>query len=214
MIKINLLPPEHRRKEHIKISLPDMPIGKILAGLFAVFFVAQVFFSGYAVYEHVRVAKVADEIARLTEENRSIAKQKTDIAALNNRLKEIDSLTARRFFWCNLLNSVSDSTTKGVWLTSLSLESQDIAAPPPPKSSSKAPPPKPKKAYFLRLEGSVVGEGQETAYIGKFIKELKDNPDLGKLFDDVKLSTINQKKIRDVDVYDFVLLCVFKPEKI
>lgn len=213
MIKINLLPPEQRRKER-KVVLPDLPIGRILAGFFGVFLLAQFFFSGYAVYERLRVSGVSNEVARLTEETRPIAREKAEIAAANERLKEIDSLTARQFFWSNLLNAVSDSATKGIWLTSLSLETENIPVPRDPKSHSKASAPKPKVNYFLKLEGSVVGEGEETAYIGKFIKELKDNPYLSGLFNDVKLSTINQKKIRDVDVYDFALVCVFKPGKI
>ena len=51
----------------------------------------------------------------------------------------------------------------------------------------------------LYLEGSVVGPGQETAFIGKFIKQLKENPLFAELFEDIRLSTINQRKIKRED---------------
>ena len=59
-----------------------------------------------------------------------------------------------------------------------------------------------------------MGKGEETAYTGKFIKELKANSLFNGLFNDIELSQINQKRIKDFDVYDFVILCTFKKGKI
>ena len=62
----------------------------------------------------------------------------------------------------------------------------------------------------LRLEGSVVGSGEETALVGKFIKELKSNPGFSRVFERVELMNMTDRKIKDYDVYDFVLICVFE----
>ena len=66
---------------------------------------------------------------------------------------------------------------------------------------------------MLRIEGSVIGQGQETAYVGKFIKSLKDNEFMSGVLGDVTLSGMNQKKIKDYDVYDFIVLCPVKKDR-
>ena len=67
---------------------------------------------------------------------------------------------------------------------------------------------------MLKLEGSVTASGQETAFIGKYVKSLKDNATFTELFRDIELSNINQRKIKEFDVYDFVLICKFRKGKI
>lgn len=203
MITINLLPEELRKKERLKISLPDLPIRKGLAVFFAFFFLAQGGLTAFAAYQKVQVGRIERKLDVLVRENKDVARQKSEIIALNARRKEIAALTERKFFWSRLLNAVSDSVTKGVWLTALTV-AEERGAPDSPKARGTM------TRRHLRLEGSAVGQGQETAYVGKFIKELKDNPMLVALFEDVQLVNINQKKIREVDVYDFTLLCVSK----
>ncbi|HTL70430.1 MAG TPA: hypothetical protein VL404_03970 [Candidatus Eisenbacteria bacterium] len=208
MIEINLLPEELRRKDKFKIVLPDLPIGKTIVALFAFFFIAQMGLLIFAFYERGRVIELKKEITVLTDETRDLARKKADIVAMRSRLKEIDALTSRDVYWSKLLNAVSDSMTKGTWLTGFSLlETQESSGPPPAPGK---PAPRGRRIRQIRLEGSVVGQGQETAFIGKFIKEIKSNAFLNALFDDVKLANITQKKIREFDVYDFVLICVFK----
>jgi hypothetical protein len=110
------------------------------------------------------------------------------------------------------MNALSDSMTKGVWLRGLSLSEMTVQAPPAPAVKG-APAPKTggtSKEWFLKIEGSTVAQGQETAYVGKFIKELKDNKTLSGVFEGIELSDMNQRKIREYEVYDFVLMCKFK----
>ena len=70
------------------------------------------------------------------------------------------------------------------------------------------------KVWSLKLEGSAYAPGQETAFIGKFMQALKQDALFSELFDDIQLSNINQRKISNYDVYDFVLVCHFKKDKI
>ena len=55
--------------------------------------------------------------------------------------------------------------------------------------------------------------GQEMACIGRFLKSLKDDPKLSLLFDEIEVSTINQRRIKDLDVSDFTMVLVFKKDK-
>ncbi|MBI3316100.1 MAG: PilN domain-containing protein [Candidatus Omnitrophica bacterium] len=101
----------------------------------------------------------------------------------------------RGFYWSKLLSALTDSVTKGVWLTRLSTESE-------------------KDTRVLLIEGSAVGRGEESAFIGRFMKELKKNPVFTELFDEIELGHLSQKKLKDVDVYDFVVRCTFKKGRV
>lgn len=223
MIEINLLPEELRKKRK-KASVAGELSPKKAALIGAVALLALQFLAtAHAFYLKSQIGSVTGQIARLNEQNKQINVWKNELKVMDARIKESDTLTSRNFRWASLLNSISDSITRGVWLSSLSLrvEERNITPVEPPKAAPKvkgarAPkPPRPvvEKIVTLLLEGSAVGQGEETAIIGKFIKELKNNKLLSELFEDVRLSTINQRKIRDFDVYDFALSCQFKKGK-
>ncbi len=208
MIEINLLPEELRKREKVKLDLPEIPVFKILSVILVVVVSAQILLSAFAVYQMTTFVGLKKKLETLTKENREISVRKAETVAMAVQLKEIQALTERKFLWSVLLNDLSDSMTKGVWLRSLSVTT--FAA---DDTGSRKKENTPKKRT-LNLEGSVIGSGQETAIIGKFIKQLKESPRFGELFDDIKLSAINQKKIKDFDVYDFVLIGIFKKEKL
>ena len=208
MIEINLLPEELRKKEKVALDLPEIPVFKILWVILAIVVSAQILLSIFAVYQTMELIQVKKGVETLAKENREISVRKAETVAMSVQLKEIQALTERKFLWSVLLNAMSDSMTKGVWLRSLSVTT--VAADDAGLRKKGSAP----KGRTLNLEGSVIGSGQETAIIGKFIKQLKETPQFGELFEDIKLSAINQKKIKDYDVYDFVLIGIFKKEKL
>ena len=208
MIEINLLPEELRKKERVKLDLPEIPVFKILSVMLVVVVSTQILLSAFAVYQTIEFIGLKKGVETLTKENRAISARKAETAAMGTQLREIQAMTERKFLWSVLLNDLSDSMTKGVWLRSLSVTTL-AADETGSRKKGNAP-----KGRVLNLEGSVIGSGQETAIIGKFIKQLKESPRFGELFEDIKLSAINQKKIKDFDVYDFVLVGIFKKEKL
>ncbi len=213
IIRTNLLPEELRKKERSRLSLPEVPIRKVALIFFGVFFTAQIFLSFFAFYERIQIRRVTQEAAQMKVQNHDLMLRKSETASMRVRSKEVDALCRREFFWTQILNDLSDSVTRGIWLTGFSISDGEEGSPRASGPASKRS--KPAEAVkVLHLEGSAVGPGQETATIGKFIKELKENPSLNTVFQDIKLSDINQKKIREADVYDFVLICVFKQGKI
>ena len=195
MIEINLLPEELRKKEERFNLLAELPIKRGAIIFVGVFLVLQLLASAYAFYLSAHFKIMKTEATRLTEANKEIDLWKASALLIKKRIEKADAVAHRPFYWWEFLNALSDSVTKGVWLTSLSISHDD-------------------KIGRLRLEGSVVGKGEETAYTGKFIKELKTNSFFSGLFDEIELLTINQKKIKDFDVYDFVILCTFKKGKL
>ena len=209
IIQTNLLPEELRKKERIKLSLPEVPIRKALTVFFGTLFVIQVCLSAFAFYQKGRLNQVKHQALTFKAQNKNVTLHKAEIASAKARSNEITALVRREFFWTRLLNDLSDAVTKGVWLTGLAIEDNEPPAGGGPRARRVEGP----KFKVLRLDGSAVGQGQETATIGKFIKELKEHPFLSELFQDVKLQNINQKRLRETDVYDFTLVCLFKPEQ-
>lgn len=216
MIELNLLPPEFRRREAPKLTLPELPIKKTLITFFGVFIAIQVLFSAFAIYQRIEFASIKQQTAALTQETLQIAKEKKEMAAERKRLTKINGLIQRNFYWTSVLNALSSSMTKGVWLTHLSVadEKRDDKNKTEAQKKEAGSSREGIQVKVLRIDGSAVGQGEETAFVGKFIKELKSNPLFSDLFSDIDLFRIEQKKIRDFDVYDFSLSCIFKNEKV
>ncbi len=215
MIEINLLPEGMRKKESVKIAMPDIPIKKALTITAGSVLGIQILFTLFVLYMGIEEKSLTKKIAHFKEEDAAILHQKMETVGIYNKLKDARNLTGRQFFWSSLLGEVSNSMTKGVWLRVLSVTSEG------PKSKNSLPAAESaldsKKApadRYLVLEGSAVGQGQETAFIGKFLKQLKDDVLFTELFSDIKPYNINQRRLKDFDVYDFMIYCKFKKEKI
>lgn len=220
MIEINLLPEEFRKKEGVRFALPEK-INRQAVVLFTMTVVgAQLLFLAFIFYQKIELAKIKVQVEKLRNENQEITARKAQIAATNSLLGEVHSIMERKFYWSSLLNALSDSVTKGVWLRGFSIsgeESKTVIVPKTDSKSSKgrkvAPVPV-EKDYVMKIEGSVIGNGgQEQADIGKFIKELQDNATMNSLFGEIKLFDSTQRKIKTFDVYDFTLTGMFKKEK-
>lgn len=225
MILINLLPQDLRQKETPKLVLPDIPIKKTLIGVSLFLISLQLLLTFSTAFFVWRESALKSEIQRLGEDLQDTKKIKLKTVTALGQLRDIRSLTDKKFYWTSILGAITDSITKGVWLRNLSLDEvteeiyhRENAA--PKKAGPKKPGDVKKDAAtttittkILRLEGSVMASGQETAFIGKYVKSLKDNVYFSQLFSDVEVSNINQRKIKEFDVFDFVLFCKFKKGK-
>ncbi len=204
MIQINLLPAEYRPKLPSKFTLPELPIKKSLIAALGILFSLQIAASLFAAYGAFQLLTVKREIRRLETEGAPIEKEKAEIRKIGERLTKTRSMMDRKFYFASLLNGLTQSVTKGVWLTGFTVT--ELKPADGAKKDDKEPP----APRVLRLDGSVVGPGEETASVGKFLKELKINPMFNELFSSIELSNFVQKKIRDFDVYDFSIYCTFK----
>jgi hypothetical protein len=209
MIELNLLPEDRRKKETIKFVMPEIPIKRTLFWVFGAFCGGQALMAVVAVFFTFQMGAIRGETAALRVEYKDLLAKKEDLSLMRERLKETQKLTTASLSWTRLLNALTDSATKGVWLRSVTVtEGEALKSAGPAAGKTKRPAAGVTKQ--LKIEGSVVAPGQETAFIGKFIQQLKNDPFLATLFDSVDLSTMNQKKIREYDVFDFTLVCSFK----
>ena len=215
MIEINLLPEEFRKKEPVKITMPEIPIKKTLfvcsGGLLAL----QLIFTIFTFSLHVQEISLTQKITAMKEASKEIIGQKAETSGMHGQIKEIRAIVSRKFSWAQLLSAVSNSMTKGVWLRNLSVTDEgpksmnEKQQTPQPDSSAK----KVAKDLYLVLEGSAVGQGQETAFIGKYLKQIKEASFFNELFSEIKPHNINQRRFKDFDVYDFMIYCKFRKEK-
>ncbi len=193
MIQINLLPENLRKKSLIPWEMPSFINWKVVILFVWIFFGIQVLGFGLVGFQYFELIKVSRDVVILREQNKEILQRKSENTRMKNEIRQIKLLAHPKFYWTVLLDALTHSMTKGIWLRSLSLGED-------------------KKS--LELDGSILAQGEETAAIAKFIKGLKENPQLGPLFEDIQLSTLNQKRIKDLDVYEFSLIGIFKKDKI
>ena len=231
MILINLLPPELRRKETPKLVLPEIPVKKTLMVLAAAVLALQLLLSIVAVFYATRFKIVQHETARLSAKMEGVRQAKTKTSAAAKKMQDIRMLTEKKFYWALLLNEISVTATRGIWLRSLSVEEMVVEKPSKKDAASKDKKPAEKKKKdakaavakkletekykVLKLEGSCGGgSGQETALIGKYLKSLRESTYFKALFgSNIDLSGMKQRKMGEVDVFDFTIYCKFEKDK-
>lgn len=239
MIEINLLPEELKKKEsHFKkidmssltqnLNLQKLPVIPIAIGIVAVFIIihAVLFFVGR--YNMTTIASLTKKSSALLTNKKEAEIMQAEVDSINKRANAIDALMVKRFSWSHLLNALSDSVASGIWFYELSYEERMAERTVPavrneavsmpikgkPMMAQQAPSaPTTEKVLtgYLVLSGyaSSMGEGG-TALVGKFIKGLKDNPELYSNFSNIELGSIKSDKVADQEVMNFRVTCSFK----
>ena len=144
MIFINLLPPELRRKEAPKIMLPEIPVKKTLLVLAAVILALQVLMSLVAVFYSTRHKITRHEMAKLSTKLEGVRSDKKRTSVAAKKMQDIRTITEKKFDWALVLNEISMTATRGIWLRSLSVE--EIVVQKAPKAAPVPHAPKDKKA--------------------------------------------------------------------
>ena len=193
MIEINLLPEELRKKktessfnlnieaEKLKFLIGGGAIGFLI-------FIVIVFFLG----SFIRGAQIKRLLAR--ENNFSgrlsqIDSVNKEIAVLKSKMTTLDQLTKRKFLWAEKLNQLSDLTLPGIWFTHIYTDTENR----------------------LIIEGSVVSKSEEAmAFVGKLMKNLKDDQLFFRDFNNIKLESVQRKIKEERDMVDFKIALYFR----
>ena len=215
MIEFNLLPGDfkvvHKSRSSVKIKLPKIAPVPFIIGIISVILIAQVILGLVAVIQRNRLTNINKEIVKIAPQEEAALGLKKEAGELSGRLSVIETLTSGSIIWSKKLSDLSDAMIDGVWLTSLSLNievPQQRAAP----AYGQNAPAQPLPQQTMVLKGSAVSSspGEETAIVGKFIDSLKNNKGFFEDFEDIKLSSIQRRKVGDIEVMDFTILCYFK----
>lgn len=204
MVDLNLLPGDLKRiqkkRAGIKIKMPKIVPAPLIILLISVLLLSQGSIGLLAVTQRNRLIKLNAEFGKISAQEKMALALKKEADELNRRLTIIESLTSGSLLWSKKLYDLSGAVIDGAWLTSLSLSTEELAA-------------KGARRQAMVLRGSAVSPapGGETAIVGKFIESLKENKGFFSDFEDIKVSSIQRKRLGEIEVMDFTIVCYFKP---
>jgi len=205
MLKINLLPPELRRKKKRKIVVFEAT-QTLLILIIACEIVA---FLGIYVFINVKVGskqkelkEVRAEIDKLQSEVREVRILEEDAMKMEKRIQIIDQLMFSSLSWSRKLNEISNLIPDNIWLTSLSLNQQSVSLPQGGSAIKDV----------LVLKAKVIALPGEKAIdlVGVFMNNLKFNPSFFETFSTVEFMGTTIEKIEEKEVVGFELRCLFK----
>ncbi len=199
MIEINLLPVQMRVRKKEPIDLPALPVVPIAVAIVIALVVLQVLLFLVLQFKGAALASLKKKNEAVQIANSDAVKVDSSVKALSVKADAVDKLRTSRFNLARKLNDLSNSMVPGVWLRSLDVKKGESSGEP----------------GFLKevmvIEGSsVVGDGREDGCIGPFVNALKDNQSFFSDFDEIELSKVERKKIKNTEIMDFVIICHFK----
>ncbi|NQT46391.1 MAG: hypothetical protein HQ593_02785 [Candidatus Omnitrophica bacterium] len=220
MLKINLLPPDLKKKQIP--SLKWQNLGKmmnfsllpVIAGAVAFLMILQISVMMVLAYKRKVLASYKSKWEIVAPDMKQITRLKDEVDGMEGAMEAIGDLAKGRLLWAKLLKGLSDSLTPGVWLTKFKVS--EILGEPTERATvrnrdettEEAPTP---KKRMLILNGSVAArKGEETAYVGRFVDSLKRNEYFFDPFSEIELDSIERRKMGEVEVMDFELICRFK----
>jgi len=193
MIEINLLPEELRKKKSepsFNLNIEQEKL-KFLAGggavglliLIVIFFAAGSFIRNAQIKNLMAKEKgVAVKLSQIDSVNK-------EIAVLKIKMSVIGQITKRSFLWSEKLNQLSDLLLPGIWFTHVYRDAENR----------------------LIIEGSVVSKSEEAmAFVGKLMKNLKDDQQFFKDFNNIKLESVQRKNKEERDIVDFKIALYFQ----
>ena len=187
MININLIPPHLRKKEKNKLlGKVNIPLEVIIGcggGLLVLLGVIHVLLL------FVNIAKLAQHKSLQSQwETMRPGKENVDSVVNEMRLfqgkyKAIQEISGDAgLSWAQTLNILSDNLPRGVWLKKISLNDE-----------------------MLFIEGSAISkETTEIISINRFTSNLKADKNFREYFTDLELGSIQRRKIKSVEIADFV----------
>ncbi|MDP3791821.1 MAG: hypothetical protein Q8R38_07250 [Candidatus Omnitrophota bacterium] len=226
MIEINLLPEELKKKKRSasKIDVMNIDLQKILfvriAIVAAVIFVAiQVLVFGLGFLGSIIFNSMEKGYNKMLPQKQEADKLQAQISKMSRKVSAIDELMVKRFSWTKKLNDLSDSTTPGVWITQLEYDEKLVERPRASgnNTSKGKDGAEGRQAMekvverYLIISGAASSMGEEgTALIGRFIKNLKENPSFYSDFSDIELGSIKREQVSGQEVMSFKITCLFK----
>lgn len=199
MIELNLLPKELRKKE--KREIPKVNVMPIAIGVMATLVVVHIILMVFVSINNSKIKKLKsewDKIQPLKAKTELMATQTTD---LERRLTAMKRIADPPIDWPRILSGLNKSVVPTIWLYDFSPVSRQgqlgLASGGTPQN--------------LVISGYDLGESEEaTSSVGKFISNLKKDPDFSEFFTAIELEVINSRIISGQNVMMFKLNCTFK----
>jgi len=192
MIEINLLPENLRQKKQFRVNL-DIKAAKVrlIAGVAVV---ALLIFS--VILSAAGASARKSQASRLIRKEQSIAGERAeaetadkDVSILKAKIAALSKIMEIKFLWAEKLNQLSDLALSGIWFTRVYVDAD---------------------SRFI-IEGSVISNKQEAmASVGKFMKDIRENEEFFKDFENIKLESVQRKTLDKRDIAEFKIVLYFR----
>ncbi|MFA5060363.1 MAG: PilN domain-containing protein [Candidatus Omnitrophota bacterium] len=144
------------------------------------------------------------KVSVLATNPKEIERIRTERVILEKKVNLIDNLSSRKFLWSEKLALIADLIPDGVWINEIRSSSKKDAA------AAKAPPSDEKTVFTIKGTAVAYKIQDAVGLISDFIKNLQENADFSKDFQEIKLNTIAKGTVGSLDVMKFDLLCESK----
>lgn len=187
MIKINLLPPDLRKKE----IMPKIPLSFIAFLVILIIFAIHILLFFLSMYKKVQVAALNKTWETMQPQFKEIDALRKNLEAERSKVKIREYVLKRDFYWTDFLNKINKAVPKGLWLNHLSLSDTGLV-----------------------IEGSVFSFGtEEVSLVNKFFDELKSDGFFIQYFNKFNLDSVQRRSIKDYEILDFLLTAQINKEK-
>lgn len=193
MIEINLLPEGLRKKKtepSFNLNIEAEKLKFLIAGgaIGILIFIIIALSLGSFIMD-AQIKKLLARENNFSGKISHIDSVNKEIAVLKSKMTALDQLTKRKFLWTEKLNQLSDLILPGIWFTHIYTDNENR----------------------LIIEGSVVSKSEEAmAFVGKFMKNLKDDQVFFKDFSNIKLESVQRRNKEEKDIVEFKIALYFQ----
>lgn len=193
MIEINLLPEELRKKSqepvfNLNIGTDKLKFFAVGGAIVILIVIVMALLSG----SFIRKAQITSLLTKeknFSERLSRIDAVNKEITVLKAKIAVLSPLINRKFLWAEKINQLSDLVLPGIWFTHIYTDSENR----------------------MIIEGSVISKSEEAmAFVGKFMKNVKDDQRFFKDFKNIKLESVQRKNKEERDVVDFKISLYFQ----
>jgi Tfp pilus assembly protein PilN len=221
MIELNLMPKDMRafeakkKKASLDFKIPNIPPTPVIISVIGVIILSQIVLGLVSLLQKRQLSRISNEIAVIAPEQSIAAALKKEVDELSNKFTTIEGLTQGSLVWSKKLSDLSNTMIDGIWLSSLSLNTEMSHNAGQAYGAMPGIAQEPGNRQTLVLTGFAISssKAEDTAAVGKFIESLKSHNAFFKDFDDIKLSSIQRESYGNTDVMNFTLICYFKPDR-
>jgi len=193
MIEINLAPPHLRKKKKkglvSSLNIPREAIIGLIGGLFVLLILVHVVLQVIIFYKYALNKSYQKQWESILPNKEKVDVVMSGLRLFQGQTKSLSAITSgQRILWAPKLNAISDSIPREVWLSRLFFNEKS-----------------------LLIQGSAVSKVKnEMISIGSFVSNLKKQENFMNGLSGVELGSIQRRKIRSVEVVDFIITSKLK----
>jgi len=188
MIKIDLLPPQLRKKDKI---VSKIPMASVVPIIILVMIGLHILFGIVTIYKKVQILALGKTWSGMSSQFKEVSTLKDGIKDKKDKIKDMEFVLNRKFYYTELLSKVNQAIPKRLWLNQLTLSKTGLV-----------------------IEGSVFSFGDDqVSSVNKFFDVLKNDSFFVKNFRNFNIGSMQRRAIKSYEVLDFILSAENKEEK-